>query len=79
MQLVQQMTGVTIVTCYAPTLCKTGLGMSEEKALLLGNLRRRGMSWLLLSLGYATDRVGRRKLLMSMAFGMGVVLVGEGH
>ncbi|KAK4171757.1 general substrate transporter [Triangularia setosa] len=77
-QFMQQMTGINIVTYYAPTLYKTGLGMSEEKALLLGGFTQ--MWYVLASFvtWYTIDRVGRRKLLVSMAFGMGAVLIGEG-
>ncbi|KAK0667648.1 general substrate transporter [Cercophora samala] len=76
-QFMQQMTGINIVTYYAPTLYKTGLGMNEEKALLLGGFTQ---VWYVLAsfvTWYTIDRVGRRKLLISMAFGMGVVLIGE--
>ncbi|KAK4185116.1 general substrate transporter [Podospora australis] len=77
-QFMQQMTGINIVTYYAPTLYKTGLGMSEEKALLLGGYTQ--LWYILASLvtWYTIDRVGRRKLFISMALGMAVVLVGEG-
>ncbi|KAK4196987.1 hypothetical protein QBC40DRAFT_334610 [Triangularia verruculosa] len=73
----QQMTGINIVTYYAPTLYKTGLGMSEEKALLLGGFTQ---IWYVLAsfvTWYTIDRVGRRKLLISMAIGMALVLTGE--
>ncbi|KAK4228127.1 general substrate transporter [Podospora fimiseda] len=77
-QFMQQMTGINIVTYYAPTLYKTGLGMSEEQALLLGGYTQ---LWYVLAsfiTWYTIDRVGRRVLFISMALGMCAVLVGEG-
>lgn len=77
-QFMQQMTGINIVTYYAPMLYKTGLGMSEEQALLLGGYTQ---VWYVLAsfvTWYIIDRVGRRALFISMALGMSAVLVGEG-
>lgn len=76
-QFMQQCTGINIVTYYAPTLYKEMLGMSRERAMLLGCWTQ--MWYILASLvtWYTIDRVGRRKLLVSMALGMSLVLVGE--
>jgi sugar porter (SP) family MFS transporter len=76
-QFMQQCTGINIVTYYAPTLYKESLGMTQEQAMLLGCYTQ--MWYILASLvtWYTIDRVGRRKLLISMALGMSLVLVGE--
>lgn len=73
----QQCSGINIVTYYASTLYKESLGMGQERAMLLGCWTQ--MWYILASLvtWYTIDGVGRRKLLISMALGMGVVLVGE--
>ncbi|KAK3680832.1 general substrate transporter [Podospora appendiculata] len=76
-QFMQQMTGINIITYYAPTLYTTSMGMSLERALLLGCFTQ---LWYLLAsfvTWYTIDRVGRRGLLVSMALAMCVVLVGE--
>lgn len=77
LQFMQQCTGINIVTYYAPTLYKETLGMSQERAMLLGCYTQ--LWYILASLvtWYTIDRVGRRKLLVSMALGMSLVLVGE--
>jgi sugar porter (SP) family MFS transporter len=76
-QFMQQCSGINIVTYYAPTLYKETLGMSEERAMLLGCWTQ--MWYILASLvtWYTIDRVGRRMLLISMALGMSLVLIGE--
>ncbi|KAH8904069.1 general substrate transporter [Coniochaeta sp. PMI_546] len=76
-QFMQQCTGINIVTYYASTLYKETLGMNQERAMLLGCWTQ--MWYVLASLvtWYTIDRVGRRKLLISMALGMSLVLVGE--
>jgi sugar porter (SP) family MFS transporter len=76
-QFMQQCSGINIVTYYAPTLYKETLGMGQERAMLLGCWTQ--MWYILASLltWYTIDRVGRRKLLISMALGMSLVLVGE--
>jgi len=76
-QFMQQLSGINIVTYYAPTLFRTALGMSQEDALLLGCFTQ---LWYVLAsfvTWYTIDRIGRRKLFISMALGMGLVLVGE--
>jgi sugar porter (SP) family MFS transporter len=76
-QFMQQCSGINIVTYYASTLYKETLGMEQEEAMLLGCWTQ--MWYILASLltWYTIDRVGRRKLLVSMALGMSLVLVGE--
>ncbi|KAJ5889767.1 hypothetical protein N7504_010577 [Penicillium tannophilum] len=61
-QFMQQTSGINIVSYYAPTLFTESLGMSQERALC---------QW------YMIDAVGRRRLFISMAIGMGVVLICE--
>ncbi len=76
-QFMQQMTGINIVTYYAPTLYTSSLGMSPESALLLGCFTQ---LWYLLAsfvTWYTIDRIGRRPLFISMALGMSLVLIGE--
>lgn len=76
-QLMQQLSGINIVTYFAPTLYTTSLGMSQDKALLLGCFTQ---LWYVLAsfvTWYTIDRVGRRRLFITMALGMGLVLVGE--
>ncbi|KAK1751098.1 general substrate transporter [Echria macrotheca] len=76
-QFMQQMSGINIITYFAPLLFRTALGMGQEDALLLGCFTQ---LWYVLAsfvTWYTIDRVGRRKLLITMAVGMGLVLVGE--
>ena len=76
-QFMQQMTGINIVTYYAPTLYTSSLGMSQESALLLGCFTQ---LWYLLAsfvTWFTIDRLGRRPLLIAMALGMSLVLLGE--
>jgi len=76
-QFMQQLTGINIVTYYAPTLYQTSLGMSAEQALYLGcwtqvwYVAASFLTW------YTIDRVGRRALFISCALGMCAMLVGE--
>ncbi|OZJ02831.1 hypothetical protein BZG36_04352 [Bifiguratus adelaidae] len=76
-QFMQQMSGINIVTYYAPTIFQSSLGMSARTALLMGCLSQ---VWYILAsfvTWYTIDRVGRRALLISMAVGMCLVLVAE--
>jgi sugar porter (SP) family MFS transporter len=76
-QFMQQCSGINIVTYYAPTLYRTSLGMSQERAMLLGCFTQ---LWYILAsfvTWYTIDRVGRRKLFITMALGMCFVLIGE--
>ncbi|KAL6306483.1 general substrate transporter [Sparassis latifolia] len=76
-QFMQQMTGINIVTYYAPTLFQQSLGMSQKMALFLGcwlqvwYIVASFLTW------FTIDRVGRRKLWISMAIGQCVVLALE--
>ncbi|CCM05234.1 uncharacterized protein FIBRA_07444 [Fibroporia radiculosa] len=76
-QFMQQMTGINIVTYYAPTLFKESLGMTQEMSLFLGCWLQ---VWYLLAsfvTWFTIDRIGRRKLLISMAIGQMIVLAIE--
>lgn len=77
-QFAQQMTGINIVTYYAPTLFQKSLGMGGRMSLLMGLLLQ--VFYLLASFvtWYTIDRIGRRKLFISCAIGMCIVLVLEG-
>ncbi|MCJ1472133.1 hypothetical protein MMC13_000780 [Lambiella insularis] len=76
-QFMQQMSGINIVTYYAPTLFQSSLGMTQEMALFLGCFLQ---LWYVLAsflTWYLIDRIGRRKLFVTMALGMSLVLVSE--
>ncbi|MCJ1246024.1 hypothetical protein MMC30_003228 [Trapelia coarctata] len=66
-QFMQQTSGINIISYYAPTIFQDSLGMSQETSLFLGCFAQ----W------YMIDRVGRRKLFISMGMGMCLVLVCE--
>ncbi|KAJ4132555.1 hypothetical protein NW754_015372 [Fusarium falciforme] len=73
----QQMSGINIITYYAPTLFQTFLGMSQERALFIGGflqvwyLCASFLTWWLI------DAVGRRRLFIIMAAGMALALSAE--
>ncbi|KAH9840860.1 uncharacterized protein C8Q71DRAFT_427326 [Rhodofomes roseus] len=76
-QFMQQLTGINIVTYYAPTLFESSLGMSQEMALFLGCWLQ---VWYIVAsfvTWYTIDRVGRRKLWITFAIGQMIVLVLE--
>ncbi|OQV08115.1 hypothetical protein CLAIMM_12435 [Cladophialophora immunda] len=76
-QFMQQMSGINIVTYYAPTLFSTSLNMTQEMSILMGCFLQ---LWYIIAsflTWYTIDRVGRRLLFISMAFGMCLVLVAE--
>ncbi|KAG9309221.1 general substrate transporter [Chiua virens] len=76
-QFMQQMTGINIVTYYAPTLFQQSLGMSQERSLFIGGFLQ---VWYLIAsfvTWYTIDRIGRRKLWISMAYGQCLVLILE--
>jgi hypothetical protein len=76
-QFMQQMSGINIVTYYAPTLFKDSLNFSSQMALLMGCFLQ---VWYILAsfvTWYTIDRIGRRFLFISMGIGMCTVLVLE--
>lgn len=76
-QFMQQMTGINIVTYYAPTLYTLSLGMDQETALFLGCFTQLWYVLVSFVTWYTIDRVGRRKLFISQALFMCMVLIGE--
>ncbi|EMD39461.1 hypothetical protein CERSUDRAFT_121739 [Gelatoporia subvermispora B] len=77
-QFMQQMTGINIITYYAPTLFQSSLGMSVQMSLFLGCWLQ---VWYIIAsflTWFMIDRVGRRKLWISMALGQCLALVLEG-
>lgn len=76
-QFMQQMSGINIVTYYAPTLFQSSLGMSQHESLLLGALLQVWYIAASFVTWYTIDRVGRRKLFISQALGMSGVLIAE--
>ncbi|EPS94654.1 hypothetical protein FOMPIDRAFT_1133925 [Fomitopsis schrenkii] len=76
-QFMQQLTGINIVTYYAPTLFESSLHMSQEMALFLGCWLQ---VWYIVAsfvTWYTIDRVGRRNLWLTFAIGQMIVLVLE--
>ncbi|KAJ5353597.1 hypothetical protein N7541_006161 [Penicillium brevicompactum] len=76
-QFMQQTSGINIVTYYAPTLLKSSLGMTQERALFISCFLQ---VWYIMAsflTWYMIDAVGRRRLYISMSIGMGVVLICE--
>lgn len=68
--------GINIVTYYSPTLFSS-LGFNDQRSLFLGCFLQ---LWYVLAsflTWYMIDRVGRRKLFISMALGMTAVLIAE--
>ncbi|KAK0705880.1 general substrate transporter [Lasiosphaeria miniovina] len=76
-QLMQQASGINIITYYAPTLFTASLGMSQERALFLGCFTQIWYVFASLVTWYTIDRIGRRKLFITMALAMSIILVGE--
>ncbi|CAD6443796.1 f6ac02ca-40e5-4c42-9e60-8bdab14ebe0d [Sclerotinia trifoliorum] len=76
-QFMQQMSGINIVTYYAPTLFQNSLGMSQERSLFLGCFLQ--LFYIIASFltWWTIDRVGRRKLFITNAIGMCLVLIAE--
>ncbi|CAK7200478.1 hypothetical protein SEUCBS139899_003174 [Sporothrix eucalyptigena] len=76
-QFMEQLSGINIVSYYAPTIFQQSLGMDQKQSLFLG-------CWLQLFYFCASfltwviiDRIGRRKLFIWCALAMTVVLVLE--
>ncbi|EED77707.1 predicted protein [Postia placenta Mad-698-R] len=76
-QFMQQMTGICIVTYYTPTLFQVSLHMSQQMSLFLGCWVQTWYFIASLVTWYTIDRVGRRKLWITMAIGQMILLVLE--
>ncbi|KAH8819329.1 general substrate transporter [Xylogone sp. PMI_703] len=76
-QFMQQTSGINIVSYYAPTLFQESLGMSQERALFIGCFLQVWYLFASLLTWIMINSIGRRRLLISMAIGMCVVLVCE--
>ncbi|KAJ5231442.1 uncharacterized protein N7469_006030 [Penicillium citrinum] len=71
------LSGINIVSYYAPTLFHDSLGMGQEQALFVGCFLQ---VWYIIAsflTWYMIDSVGRRRLFITMAIGMCVVLICE--
>ncbi|CRG88990.1 Sugar transporter STL1 [Talaromyces islandicus] len=77
-QFMQQLSGINIVTYYAPTLFTESLGMTQERSLLMGSFLQLWYLFASFLTWYMVDVVGRRRLFIIMALGMCVVLIFEG-
>lgn len=75
-QFMQQMSGINIVTYYSPTLFSS-LGFNSQRSLFLGCFLQLWYVAASFLTWYMIDRVGRRKLFVSMALGMTGVLIAE--
>ncbi|KAH8693248.1 putative sugar transporter [Talaromyces proteolyticus] len=74
--VIAQMTGINIITFYSDTIFETDLGYSGTTARIISGCLQ---IWQFLCAGLAVlliDRFGRRRLLISAAFGMAVCQAG---
>jgi len=69
--------GINLVTYYAPTIFQQSLGMSTRDALAMGTYLQVWYFCASFVTWYTIDRVGRRKLFLICATGMGVMLILE--
>ncbi|KAH8705802.1 general substrate transporter [Talaromyces proteolyticus] len=76
-QFMQQMAGINIITYYAPTLFTESLGMTQERALLVGSFLQVWYIFASFLTWFMIDVVGRRRLLISMALGMCAIMIFE--
>ncbi|KAK8113419.1 hypothetical protein PG984_013945 [Apiospora sp. TS-2023a] len=70
-QFMQQLSGINLITYYAPTIFQTSVGMSHDLSLLLAGFN--GVAYFFSSLIpiWLIDRLGRRKLMLFAAAGQG--------
>ncbi|KAH7127568.1 general substrate transporter [Dactylonectria macrodidyma] len=68
-QFMQQLSGINLITYYAPVIFQTSVGMSQRMSLLLAGFN--GVAYFLSSLIpiWIIDRLGRRKLMLFAAAG----------
>ncbi|GAA5823363.1 hypothetical protein JCM11251_007581 [Rhodosporidiobolus azoricus] len=73
-QFMQQISGINLITYYAPVIFETSVGMSHDTALLLSGLN--GVAYFLSALVPIPliERVGRRKLLLFSAAGQAATM-----
>ncbi|KAI4591524.1 hypothetical protein KJ359_013246 [Pestalotiopsis sp. 9143b] len=70
-QFMQQISGINLITYYAPTIFQNSVGMTHNLSLLLAGFN--GVAYFLSSLVpiWVIDRLGRRKLMLFAAAGQG--------
>ncbi len=68
-QFMQQLSGINLITYYAPVIFEQSVGMSHDLSLLLAGFN--GVAYFLSSLVpiWIIDRLGRRKLMLFAAAG----------
>ncbi|GAA5846259.1 hypothetical protein JCM9279_005879 [Rhodotorula babjevae] len=73
-QFLQQISGINLISYYAPVIFETSVGMSHDTALLLSGLN--GVAYFLSALVPIPliERVGRRKLMIFSAAGQAVTM-----
>lgn len=73
-QFMQQLSGINLITYYAPTIFQNSVGMSHELSLLLAGFN--GVAYFFSSLIpiWIIDRLGRRKLMLFAAAGQGALM-----
>ncbi|KAK6063357.1 hypothetical protein SCUP515_12473 [Seiridium cupressi] len=81
-QFMQQLSGINLITYYAPVIFQQSVGMPHNTALLLAGFN--GVAYFISSLIpiWIIDRLGRRKLMIFAAAGQGTcmaILAGTVH
>jgi hypothetical protein len=73
-QFMQQLSGINLITYYAPVIFQQSVGLSHDLSLLLAGFN--GIAYWLSSLVpiWLIDRLGRRKLMLFAAFGQGACM-----
>ncbi|OAQ72604.1 sugar transporter STL1 [Pochonia chlamydosporia 170] len=73
-QFMQQISGINLITYYAPVIFQQSVGLSHNLSLLLAGFN--GIAYWLSSLVpiWLIDRLGRRKLMLFAAFGQGACM-----
>ncbi|KAH6659889.1 MFS sugar transporter-like protein [Truncatella angustata] len=81
-QFMQQLSGINLITYYAPSIFQNSVGLSHDLSLLLAGFN--GVAYFVSSLIpiWVIDRLGRRKLMLFAAAGQGccmAILAGTVH
>ncbi|KAK6844370.1 sugar transporter [Apiospora arundinis] len=73
-QFMQQLSGINLITYYAPTIFQNSVGMTHNLSLLLAGFN--GVAYFFSSLIpiWVLDRLGRRKLMLFAAAGQGTCM-----